>query len=609
MVHEDRLSRASSSITDEKSIASVSGSAEYLRLFVEQAPVAIAMFDRDMRYVAASGRWLTYHGLGDASVVGCSHYEVSPEIPERWKEVHRRCLAGETVQEERDPFARADGRLLWLKWEVRPWRAAGGSIGGIFIVVEDVTATVKAEQAMCESQEDMNRAQAVARTGSWRLDVNRNELTWSAETFRIFGISPETKLSYESFLAAVHPDDKERVDLAWKAALAGAPYDIEHRILVDSETKWVRERAGLEFDAAGKLLGGFGTVQDITDRKRAEERLRESEERFRGIFEHAGTGIAIAALDGRFLSCNPAYSAMLGYTEDELRALVFPDVLHPDDRQRNLAEVERLLAQEVPSVEVTNRYLGKHGKALWVHKYVSLLRDATGKPTSFIVLVTDITERKRQEEQIKRLMREVNHRSKNILTVVQAVARQTVAKNPDDFLDRFQERIAALSASQDLLIRNNWKGVHLDRLARSQLAHFDDLIGTRIKIDGPPLLVSASAAQTLGMALHELATNAGKYGALSTDTGSVEVTWRVEREGLVGTFLISWRESNGPTVKAPARDGFGSTVIGQLVEIGLNATVKLDYASSGLVWRLRSPIGSVLEGNGHCTIESERLLA
>src|SRR5271157_4681544 len=182
------------------------------------------------------------------------------------------------------------------------------------------------ERALRESRKDLDRAQAVARTGNWRLDVNRNKLTWSTETLRMFGVPPETPLTYESFLAAVHPGDKVHVDRSWKAALAGAPYDIELRIIVDNETKWVRGRAGLEFDAAGEVVGGFGTVQDITDKKRAEERLRESEERFRGIFEHAGTSIAISALDGRFLSCNPAYSAMLGYTEDELRELIFPDL-------------------------------------------------------------------------------------------------------------------------------------------------------------------------------------------------------------------------------------------------------------------------------------------
>ncbi len=131
----------------------------------------------------------------------------------------------------------------------------------------------KIEQAQRESQEDLERAQAVAHTGSWRLDVRRNELLWSDETHRMFGIPVGTPLTYEAFLATVHPEDRDYVDRSWQAALRGEPYDIEHRITVGEALKWVRERAELEFDPQGALLGGFGTVQDITPRKQAEERI------------------------------------------------------------------------------------------------------------------------------------------------------------------------------------------------------------------------------------------------------------------------------------------------------------------------------------------------
>jgi PAS domain S-box-containing protein len=126
------------------------------------------------------------------------------------------------------------------------------------------------EKALRESREDLNRAQAVANTGSWRLNVLRNDLQWSEQTYRIFGIPQGTPLTYEKFLATVHSDDRQFTDQAWQAALGGEPYDIEHRIIVGDELKWVRERAELEFDGEGKLLGGFGTVQDITERKRNE---------------------------------------------------------------------------------------------------------------------------------------------------------------------------------------------------------------------------------------------------------------------------------------------------------------------------------------------------
>jgi PAS domain S-box-containing protein len=130
--------------------------------------------------------------------------------------------------------------------------------------------------ALQESRDDLNRAQAVVHTGSWRLDVRKNELLWSDETYRIFGIRPGTPLTYESFLAALHPEDREYVNQQWTAALSGEPYDIEHRIIADDMAKWVRERAELEFDPQGQLRGGFGTVQDITERKEAATTLQAS---------------------------------------------------------------------------------------------------------------------------------------------------------------------------------------------------------------------------------------------------------------------------------------------------------------------------------------------
>jgi PAS domain S-box-containing protein len=150
-------------------------------------------------------------------------------------------------------------------------------LGDYFITTgADITSIKKAEQAIRESRDDLDRAQAVAHTGSWRLEVRKNELTWSEENHRIFGIPPGRQMTYETFLGTVHPEDREYVDRKWQAGLRGEPYDIEHRIVVDGTIKWVRERAELEFDQEGRLLGGFGTTQDITERKRAEEALRES---------------------------------------------------------------------------------------------------------------------------------------------------------------------------------------------------------------------------------------------------------------------------------------------------------------------------------------------
>jgi PAS domain S-box-containing protein len=305
---------------------------------------------------------------------------------------------------------RPGGEIVWIYEHGSVKRDEQGRPARLVGLSQDITERKKSEAALRDSREDLNRAQAVAQTGSWRLDVQRNELTWSDENHRIFGIPLGSPMTYETFLSTVHPEDRDYVDRKWTAALKGEPYDIEHRIVVDGEVKWVRERAELEFDSKGRLLGGFGTTQDITERKRTEEALRESEERFRKIFENAATGIAITDWEGRFQQCNPAYCALLGYTEKEFRRLEFASLIHPEDRNANLAKVHRLQDGELPFFQIENRYVRKDGQTVWVHKFVSVLPDARGKPAHLVALVTDITERKRTEEALKQARGELEQK-------------------------------------------------------------------------------------------------------------------------------------------------------------------------------------------------------
>jgi two-component sensor histidine kinase len=200
------------------------------------------------------------------------------------------------------------------------------------------------------------------------------------------------------------------------------------------------------------------------------------------------------------------------------------------------------------------------------------------------------TNRCRAEEHQRLLMQELSHRTKNLLSVVQSIANQTAASSPTDFVERFSQRIQALSASHDLLVRSEWRGVEIESLVRAQLAHFDDLLGERITIEGPPLSVTPSAAQSIGMALHELATNAGKYGSLSDDRGSVTIHWRLND----GQFSIGWIERDGPCVNPPKRRGFGSTIISAVAEASVGGEVELNYQSSGVIWRLRCAASQVL---------------
>jgi two-component sensor histidine kinase len=208
----------------------------------------------------------------------------------------------------------------------------------------------------------------------------------------------------------------------------------------------------------------------------------------------------------------------------------------------------------------------------------------------------DITEQKKAEEQIHFLMNEVTHRSKNLLDVVKSIALLSARQgDPVTFVADLVRRIVGLSACQDILICDKWRGVEVGDLVRAELAPFHDLGDRRLLIAGPRLRLSSKAAQGVGMALHELATNAAKYGALSNTAGCVRVDWSVAEGGETPTFVMHWREEGGPRVAPPTRKGFGQSVIVSMMELAVQGKVDVEYRETGVCWELTSPVCFTLE--------------
>jgi PAS domain S-box-containing protein len=216
----------------------------------------------------------------------------------------------------------------------------------------------------------------------------------------------------------------------------------------------------------------------------------------------------------------------------------------------------------------------------------------SGAVEGVIGTTVDLTERRATEKQMRLVMRELTHRSKNLLAVVQAMARKTASKSDDieDFVERFSARLRALAAAHDLLVSQSWSGADIGELARAALAPTVDLGGGQVRMTGPALMVTPDTAQNLGLAFHELATNAAKYGALSVDTGRVEVDW----ERVNGQVHIRWRERGGPPVEPPDRRGFGRVLLERLVGTTLNGSVELDFRPGGLVGEIVFPDERVL---------------
>lgn len=330
-------------------------------------------------------------------------------------------------------------------------------------------------------------------------------------------------------------------------------------------------------------------------RKRGEEALRESEERYRHLFESIDESFTVVEpiyeegqpVDYRFIEVNPAFEAttglknVVGRTGRALIPSLEKDWIDTIGRVAATGKAERVLRRA--------RSLGKIFDAF-------VFRVDGWQRGRVAILSRDVTERVRAEEQRTLLLRELNHRSKNMLSIVLAIARATAGKQGRDFEDKFQERILSLSTNQDLLVASDWQGVLLQDLVRSQLAHLEDLLDGRITISGPPLTISAAASQSFSMALHELATNAVKYGALSNSDGRVDIEWHIEAQGDGSRrFEMRWRETGGPAVVAPRRGGFGSTVIRDMIRLNLRGDARLRYDSSGLVWEFDCPVENVLE--------------
>jgi two-component sensor histidine kinase/CheY-like chemotaxis protein len=247
-------------------------------------------------------------------------------------------------------------------------------------------------------------------------------------------------------------------------------------------------------------------------------------------------------------------------------------------KQRQLEDANRALSAEVAERRLVQQQLSELNETLEQR-------------------VLDRTEAHKQaEQQIRLLMNEVNHRSKNLLSVVTAIAQQTASSSPQEFVKKFSSRVQALAVNHDLLVKSQWRSISASDLIGGQLAHFGDLVGKRILFDGPPIRVSSAAAQSIGMVIHELSTNTVKYGALSGEEGRIEIAWEIDSSNAAPEFSIRWTERDGAPILAPTHRGFGTTVITRMVEMSLDGKTVLDYSSTGLIWRLACPLKNVLEG-------------
>lgn len=335
----------------------------------------------------------------------------------------------------------------------------------------------------------------------------------------------------------------------------------------------------------GNINGIRCAAADITrirslegEQRRLAEELRNALHRYEIALRGSNVTVFTQDRDLRYTSISNAF---MGRRVDQIVGLTDEDVIPVSDRPA----IVQLKKQALSSGEPVDAELRLKGPATarWFDFHIEPLRDAEGRVAGLTCAAVDITERKAGEEHLRLLMRELTHRSKNLLAVIQALARQTSrhAGSLESFLEEFSARLQALSRSHDLLVQEEWHSAGLRDLVRSQLGHYIDRAESQISIEGPPIHLKPEAAQSLGLALHELAVNAAKYGALSTPKGRVDVIWE-EREPAEGGIIIRWIERDGPRVERPKKHGFGTMAIQRNLSRSLEADVDLNFAEGGV---------------------------
>ena len=335
-------------------------------------------------------------------------------------------------------------------------------------------------------------------------------------------------------------------------------------------------------------------LRDVTEERRREGALRESEARFRNMADNAPVMIWVTEPDGRCSYISRRWSEFTGQTPEEALGFSWLEAVHPDDRAETEAVFrEANRKQEVFCVDYRAR---RHdGEWRWVIDAAAPRFGDDGQFLGYIGSAIDITERKQSENRLKLLAREVDHRAKNILALVQVMIRQTRAASVEDFIRIATGRLYALGRAHTLLSQGRWSGADLHRLIDEELALFRIGPGGRVHLSGPPVRLGPEAAQSLAMALHELTTNATKHGALSVPQGIVRLEWTGGGEA---PLVLRWSESGGPPVREPERSGVGLDVINRIIGDQLGGGAGFTWRREGIVCDIVVPADKLARPDG-----------
>ena len=326
---------------------------------------------------------------------------------------------------------------------------------------------------------------------------------------------------------------------------------------------------------------------ELEEHKRTETALRDSEEHFKRYFDMGIVGMAMSDEHGQFVDVNAAFVDMLGYSGEQLKNATWVSITYPEDISSGTEEFAKLVTGELDEFTIDKRYVRRDGSLIYAITSVRAIRQPNGKMSQAIAMVQDISDRKRTEIRQKTMMQELDHRVKNNLAEVLALAEHTLhrAKTLDDFRESFLSRVRAMAKTHEALAASKWEGVDLSRLVHLVLDAHMRSNAERVKIVGDEVVLPSRTCSPLCMTINELSANAAKYGALSNTCGKISIEWWYKKEQ--DELRILWKEFGGPEVRKPKRTGFGTKLMKGLIEYELQGEMDIQYPLEGLVVDIR----------------------
>ncbi|MBI1360056.1 MAG: PAS domain S-box protein [Alphaproteobacteria bacterium] len=568
------------------------------RQVAQDLPTPCWISDEEGSIIWVNAAWLAYTGLDAAAIreSGLAQLHdpaIYPKVQQRWGEVKAARQPAEMVF----PLKGRDGLLRPFLTRVVPLRDVNGIVTRWFGTNTDVSEQSKIEAELRESQQRLELATEAAELGIWDWNVLDGTFIYSPRARTICGFPPAGPLTYEDVVRVTHPDDYPNTSAMAQRALDPAIKSVEryrYRIVRPDGVVRIVEAHGravfeTSLDGEERATRYVGTLLDVTEVTELQQASRETEAILNSLFD-----------------ASELYIAVLEVTEDSFHYILAnrattefydlpPGAADFDACDTGMSPAERtqwrdtLLAIWESGAPRTMEYAfdGGKGAGWYIGTYTPLPPGPQNRPRiSFVVI--DVSERKRAEERQTLLMREVDHRAKNALAVAQAIVQLTQAETVDAFRQAAKGRMATLARVHTLLAEERWAGADLGRLVREELEPYAVDRPSRTRVEGPAFALSPAVAQTIGLVLHELATNAAKHGALSHFEGEVHVAWRVSD---TGDLEIVWREKSPVPPFQHGRRGFGFTMLEQSIEKQLGGRWRIDSTNEGFVCMITLPQG------------------